>query len=93
MTVQQTLDVTDQSLEELLRCQCKTYGPTRPCDRRMTQEDLLCDECRPRCAGNWKFIEVGPGEKFKCMRFCTSKCVLSMREGDEKPRHYHAHSK
>jgi hypothetical protein len=76
-----------QSVEEMLRCQCKRFDVV-PCDRRMTQEDLLCNECRPRCAGRWKDVKLKPGERFKCMGFCASKCVLEIREGDESPRHY-----
>lgn len=33
----------------LTDCQCKRW-PDKPCNVRMTQEDLLCDVCRSRCS-------------------------------------------
>jgi hypothetical protein len=30
-------------------CQCDRPVGDRPCNRRMTQEDLLCDACRRGC--------------------------------------------
>jgi hypothetical protein len=47
-------------MSEAFRCQCSRWSASRPCEHRMTQEDLLCDPCRDGCS----LITIGDGESW-----------------------------
>lgn len=53
--------MTQNLTEPDTACQCARF-PDRPCESRMTQEDLLCDTCRKGCLGAWKAY-VFPGDQ------------------------------
>lgn len=36
-------------MADAFSCQCRQW-PGKPCEARMTQEDLLCDACRAGCS-------------------------------------------
>ena len=60
---------------------CRCDKPSRggltaePCARRMTQEDMLCDQCREGC----KQLRVGPvGAKPEDMRVVDDHAVMDI---------------
>lgn len=51
----------------VVSCQCRRWPMTSGCKQPMTQEDLLCDDCRDRKCG--ELVINGDGQPPRHVRF------------------------